>query len=625
VRPRSLTLGISDHYMSGAALVEDGRVISAVAEERLVRKKMVMGFPRLAIAEALRIADARPEEVERVAVGSRWGHFLNDYVDFSDGVFGVDEGPIRNLFLSVGSALSGLRSKVPALETLYYKLREPAFASRRARIRNVLREEYGLEGPVDFVSHHLAHAAGAYFASGFSDGLMVTLDGAGDGDSSHVYEVREGRWRLLHSIRSFDSLGDYYGYVTQLSGFKAGKHEGKITGLAAYGEPAYRDILDRFIRWEGDSIVNVGNAFRTAALKKLRRPLPEDFSREDLAASIQAVAEEIATRHVGHWQQKTGLSNVGLAGGVFANVKINQRIHELDGVDSVFVYPAMSDEGIAAGAALWNWWESNPSDGFPAKPKRCFDDVYLGPEFSDEEIEEALNEHEVQFTRPGDITGEVAELLAAGSVVARFSGRMEYGPRALGNRTIMYRPDERSVNGWLNERLRRTEFMPFAPAVLAEDAHLYFEGMAGAEDTARFMTITFNCTPLMRRDCPGVVHIDGTARPQLVHESDNPSYYAIIERFKELTGLSCVVNTSFNIHEEPIVCTPTDAVRVFQSGHLDVLAIGPFLARRVELRSEFGERARRPSKVHAVRASSVRSASGRRAERPSRGRPGLPR
>lgn len=589
-------LGLSDHFISGAAVVDDGRLVSAVAEERLARQKMVMGFPWKAISEALRIADIRPEDLDQVAVASQWGHFLGEYVDFSGGVFGVDEGVVRNLFFSVGSRLSGLRSKIPALEKLYYDLRKPAFQKRRDKIREVLAAEYGITCPVEFVSHHLSHAAGAFYASGFDQGLMVTLDGAGDGHSSHVYEVVDGVWSHLHSVPSFDSLGDYYGYVTQLSGFKAGKHEGKITGLAAYGEPSYRDILDEFIRFEEGSIVNVGNTFRHAALKKLRSALPDDFSMENLAATIQEVAEDIATRYVGYWRDKTGHSKIALAGGVFANVKINQRIHEIPGVSSVFVFPAMSDEGIAGGAALFQYWDSD--EGRAATPIRSFDHAYLGPEFTDSEIASALKENGVETTAPKDMASAVAELIAEGYVIARFNGRMEYGPRALGNRTIMYRPDEPSVNDWLNKRLGRTEFMPFAPLVLAEDADKYFIGLEGAEDTARFMTITFDCTDLMKETCPGVVHIDGTARPQLISQADNPSCYEIVKEFKRLTGLSCMVNTSFNIHEEPIVCTPQDAIRAFQDGHLDFLAIGPFLAKNPTANVEHVE-GQAVSEVHA--------------------------
>jgi carbamoyltransferase len=571
-------LGISDHFTSGAAVIVDGRVVAAVNEERLARKKMVMGFPRKSIAEVLRISGVSAQQLDGVAVASKLGHFLDDYVDLSNGVFAVDEGMLRNLFFFAGSHLSFLRTKLPIAERLYYDLRKPAFKRRQGRIREVLRNEFEINCPVEFVSHHFAHAAGAYYASGFVDGLMVTLDGAGDGHSSHVYDVTGGQWRLLHSVPSFDSIGDYYAYVTHLCGFKAGKHEGKITGLAAYGVPAYREVFDRFIRYEDGSMVNVGNCFRHGAVKKLVNALPKNFSKADLAATVQNVTEDIATNYVAYWMKKTGKQNIGLAGGVFANVKVNQRIQEMNGVNSVFVYPAMSDEGLAAGAALLAWSKSNGGT-FRCPQSKCFDHVYLGPEFSDREAAEGLKADQVEFNRPADMEFEVARLVGQGYVVARFAGRMEYGPRALGNRSILYRPDEPSVNDWLNKRLRRTEFMPFAPTALAEDADQYFMGLDGARDTARFMTITFDCTDLMRRTCPGVVHVDGTARPQLVSESDNPAYYRIVKEFKQMTGLSCIVNTSFNIHEEPIVCTPQDAIRAFKIGHLDFLAIGSLLAK----------------------------------------------
>ncbi|HEU4334339.1 MAG TPA: carbamoyltransferase C-terminal domain-containing protein, partial [Candidatus Eisenbacteria bacterium] len=177
---------------------------------------------------------------------------------------------------------------------------------------------------------------------------------------------------------------------------------------------------------------------------------------------------------------------------------------------------------------------------------------------------------------------DIADLIVDGYVVARVNGRMEYGPRALGNRSILYRPDEPEVNDWLNKRLRRTEFMPFAPSTLAEEADRSFANLEGARDTARFMTITFNCSDEMKRLCPGVVHVDQTARPQLVSEKDNPSYYKIIRAFKDRTGLTSIVNTSFNIHEEPIVCTPEDSIRAFKIGHLDILAMGPFIAKHPE-------------------------------------------
>jgi carbamoyltransferase len=563
-----------------------------VNEERLARMKMVMGWPRKSIADAMKIAGVEPKDLDCVAIASVWGHFLNEYVSFDRGVFGVDEGIVKNLFFSLGSRLSGLRTSVPVLERLYYDLRRPAFKHRQQMIQKSLREEFGITCPVKFISHHYCHAAAAYYASGYDDALLITMDGAGDGHSSHVYDVRNGKWQHVHSVPSFDSLGDYYAYVTHICGFTAGKHEGKITGLAAYGKPAYREILNRFIRYENGSMRNVGNAFRHAATKKLLGALPSDFSKADLAASVQQVSEEITTAFAGYWREKTGQRNIGLAGGVFANVKINQRVHELPGVESVFIYPAMSDEGIAAGAALIVYHKHKP-DGAP-RPEKCLDHVYLGWGYSDKEAAEAFDSVGIAYTRPANLEEEIARLIHQGYVVARHTGRMEYGPRALGNRSILYRPDDPSVNDWLNKRLKRTEFMPFAPSTLAEDAHEYYVGAKGALDTARFMTITFDCTEKMRELCAGVVHVDGTARPQLVSESDNPTYYRIIREYKRLTGNSSIVNTSFNIHEEPIVCTPEDAIRAFKQGHLDLLAMGPFLAKNPEA----------DARVRAVHASS---------------------
>jgi carbamoyltransferase len=590
-------LGISDHLTCGAAVIEDGRVLAAVNEERLVRKKMVLGFPRKAIAEVLSLAGIKPEELDRVAVASETGHFLNEYVDFDNGTYGIDEGILKGLFFSIGSQASFLRRKIPFIEDIYYTAKQPVFARRRRKVKEVLRDEFGITCPVAFVSHHLAHAAGAYHASGYEDALLVTLDGAGDGHSSHVYNAKGGKLCLVHSVPAFDSLGCYYAYATEVCGFKAGRHEGKLTGLAAYGKPSYREIFDRYFEYGNGSMCNIGNVYRQSAIKKLRSELPEDFSKADLASTIQLFSEEIASSYISHWRTRTGQRNIGLAGGVFANVKINQRIHQIEGVESVFVYPAMSDEGIAAGAALSEWAAQSPE--LAALGQKCFDHVYLGREFGETDISNALAADKVPYGKAEDPEEEIAELIAQGYVVARFNGPMEYGPRALGNRSILYRPDEPAVNDWLNKRLRRTEFMPFAPSILEEDAEKYLKDIGGARDTARFMTITFDCTDEMKESCPGVVHIDGTARPQLVSRRDNPSYYRIIEAFKRRTGIGCIVNTSFNIHEEPIVCTPEDAIRAFKDGHLDVLAIGPFVARNPEAEKRIAAKRRQGGKERA--------------------------
>jgi carbamoyltransferase len=244
----------------------------------------------------------------------------------------------------------------------------------------------------------------------------------------------------------------------------------------------------------------------------------------------------------------------------------------MDGVEGIFIHPNMGDGGCGTGAALLEW------GGRPeaVKPLR---DVYLGPEFSNDVIADALKRAQLAATMPRPISAAIARLLAEGKVVARFDGRMEYGPRALGNRSILYHAKEPAVNQWLNQRLGRTEFMPFAPATLSEHRHACYHHTDGAEYAAQFMTITFDCTEAMKRDCPAAVHVDGTARPQLVTKESNPGFYSILTEYYQLTGIPSVINTSFNMHEEPIVCTPDDAIRAFLQGNLDYLAIGDFLVR----------------------------------------------
>jgi carbamoyltransferase len=520
------------------------------------------------------IAGLKPSDIDQVAIATLNGHLINDYIEFK-GWFALKRSPIKQLFFAAGSRLSQFRNRTPILEKLYYGLRQPSFSHRRRALKKILSKEFDVHAPVRFIDHHYAHACSAYFSSGFDDALVVTIDGGGDGVSSQVYSAIAGRLEKLHQVSSFDSLGNYYAYVTHICGFQAGKHEGKITGLAAHGNPIYKDVLDELITYADGTIVNRGELFFESALEGISSALPDSWKREDLAASIQVQAEDVTRKYISHWLEKTGRKNIALAGGLCANVRVNQMIHELPGVEQVFIHPGMTDEGLPAGAALARYADLSPD---PAQiSTRCLDDVYLGPGYSDEEIVAELESVGVEYEHYSDIEEEVANLLADGLVVARFNGRMEYGPRALGNRSILYNPADWAVNEWLNKNLQRTEFMPFAPSIIEPEAARCFKNLEGAERTARFMTITFDCTSWMKENCAGVVHIDGTARPQIVSRDSNPSFYRIIEAYMRKTGLPCVVNTSFNMHEEPIVCTPSDAIRAWQMSKLDNLAIGSFL------------------------------------------------
>ncbi|MEE8104681.1 MAG: carbamoyltransferase C-terminal domain-containing protein [Planctomycetota bacterium] len=560
-------LGITDGDDAGAALVVDGKLVAAVNEERLNRMKMSIGFPRLAVAEVLRLGDVQPADVTQVAMAS----FLEVCVPESEpnkGWFhdasGV--GTIRN---AIASTLAKPLGNWAFARSVYRALKRLSMGRRRSHVSRLLGQA-GITAPVAYFDHHRCHAIASFAASGFEDAVSISLDGGGDGSSGHVYRMNGLTEELLHNVDSFDSIGNYYAYVTHLCGYRASIHEGKITGLSARGKPLHLDLLRELIDFEDGSIVNKGRVFFGSAIRTLRERLPQDWEHEDLAASIQTHLEEVVTKYMRHWIPKSGRRNVCLSGGVFANVLMNQRISDLEETDNVYVYPAMGDGGLASGAAIC----ASRDAGHAVEP---VSHVYLGSSFSDEEIESALKDSGLPYERHDPIENKMAELLKDGRVVARFNGAMEYGPRALGNRTIMYRTSERAVNDWLNKRLNRTEFMPFAPAVLAGEEDKLFMWNDGSASPARYMTITMECTEWMRERCPAVVHIDGTARPQVVEERTNPSFHKVLTNFHELTGVPVLVNTSFNMHEEPIVCTPGDAIRAFRLGRLDHLAIGPFL------------------------------------------------
>jgi carbamoyltransferase len=394
----------------------------------------------------------------------------------------------------------------------------------------------------------------------------------------------------LHRFAFPNSLGHFYEQVTSGLGFKPSRHEGKIVGLAAYGNPEHlrQVLLERFEYDNGDIRIRAGlNPFFV-------RALAGRFAKRDVAAAYQRVLEDVATATIHCWLKRTGLNHVAVSGGVHANVKLNQRIREIDGVESVFVYPNMGDGGCATGAAMLVF-DRSAFDGRPLA------DVYYGPDYSRADIETALRRAGLQYESVADIEERIAQLLTEDHIIGRFNGRMEYGPRALGNRSVLYPARDPEVNQWLNHQLGRTEFMPFAPAALASEAHRLFKNLSGCVKTAEFMTITFDCTDEMAQQCPAAVHVDGTARPQLVSERTNSSFYKILRGYYDRTGIPAIINTSFNMHEEPIVCTPDDAVRAFLLGNIDYLAIGSYLVPHPRLQENARERQRsRPEFQHVL-------------------------
>jgi carbamoyltransferase len=596
---------------STVTLVEDGRILYAAAEERFTRVKLQTGFPWQALQDGLDRTKTQPEDLavvtypflgweEETRLFERNLQRERDFLDDAENT--ATSVQLREASARVparAGTIPGLREPNEKMEkgfakTLAYRL----LASEGVVSRNVAKrlsdqwgreastfhrkwhvelesalDELGLLNRLKRIEHHDSHAANAYYTSGFDEALIVTLDGYGSGLAGSIAVGRNGRIERVHGVEFPHSLGTFYESVTSGLGFKPSRHEGKIVGLAAYGDPAVlRDVLlARFHREPGSfRIVESNNMY-------FARMLASEFPKIDVAAAYQHVLELVASEYVAYYLEQTGLTSVVLSGGVVANVKLNQRLRALPGVQRIFVHPNMGDGGCGTGAALLEF-PGNPRLGEPLA------DVFLGPDFSDEQIVDALARAQLPFDRYPVIEPKIAALIAAGKVVARFYGRMEYGPRALGNRSILYHAKEPSVNQWLNQRLGRTEFMPFAPATLSEQRHACYRNVDGADYAAQFMTITFDCTDEMKRSCPAAVHVDGTARPQLVTPTSNPGFHAILTEYHKLTGVPSVINTSFNMHEEPIVCTPDDAIRAFLQGNLDYLAIGDCLVAHPSMR-----------------------------------------
>jgi carbamoyltransferase len=540
-----------------ACLYVDGRW-RAIAEERLSRVKQHAGFPARALEALLAETGVRPRDI---------GHVVYPFLPWWGEASRMLAGYARDLpfTLGNGTAWGARRRHLRA----YAAWCLGAIRTHRRDHRELTRRlrALGLDGKLTRVEHHAAHAASAYLGSGFPHALALTLDWYGGGLSGSVSRCTPRGIERLHDVPYPHSLGLFYAQVTSALGFKASQHEGKIVGLAAYGDPGRLGdaLLDRF-RLHGG-----GFRYRSGMDEAPARHLAASVPREHVAAGYQRALETVVCAVAAHWLRQTGLRDLVLAGGVAANVKLNQRLAELDGVRRVFVHPNMGDGGTGVGAVLAFLF----ARGETASTEWATCD--LGPEFGDARMETALRAGGLEPVRSGQVAAEVAAALAEGRVVARFAGAMEYGPRALGNRSILCAATDPGINAWLNRRLGRTEFMPFAPVTLAEHCRERYRDVDRCLPAARFMTITCACTELMRRESPAAVHVDGTARPQILRREDNPGFHAILEEYRKLTGIPTLINTSFNMHEEPIVCTPEDAVRAFRQACLDDLAMGPFL------------------------------------------------
>jgi carbamoyltransferase len=580
-------LGISAFYHDSAAcLLRDGEIVAAAQEERFTRKKGDASFPAQAVRYCLNAAGIGVADLA--------------YVGFYDKPLLKFE---RILETYLGVAPRGFPS---------FRLAGPLWMKEKLFMDRDIRKALGYDGELLYAEHHESHAASAFFPSPFEQAAILTIDGVGEWATASCGVGRGSDFELLKELHWPDSLGLLYSAFTYYTGFKVNSGEYKVMGLAPYGEPKYVDlILHELIdlREDGSFTVNqryfnylTGLTMTNGAFDELfggppRVPESKLTQREmDLARSVQVVCEEIMMRMARTLHRETGMENLCLAGGVALNCVANGRLLREGPFKRLWIQPAAGDAGgaLGVGQLIWHRHCKQPRT---VKPDRdAMHGAYLGPEFSAEEVEAYLKSQGAPYERleHDRLRQRVAELLAAEKVIGWFDGRMEFGPRALGARSILGDPRSPRMQAQMNIKIKfREGFRPFAPSVLRERVSDYFE----LDCDSPYMLLVAPVKPerqipmtdgqrglwgidqlnVVRSDIPAVTHIDYSARIQTVSRDTHPNYYDLITEFERLTGCAVLVNTSFNVRGEPIVCTPADAYQCFMRTHIDYLVLGPFL------------------------------------------------
>ena len=585
--PPTYILGVSAYYHDSAAcLLRDGDIVAAAQEERFTRKKGDADFPKEAVAYCLASQDISPADLS--------------YVGFYDKPLLKFE---RILETYLATAPRGFRS---------FLLAGPLWIKEKLFTDRLLREALQYDGELLYGEHHESHAASAFFPSPFKEAAFLTMDGVGEWATASFGVGRGNDVEILREIHWPDSLGLLYSAFTYYTGFKVNSGEYKVMGLAPYGEPKYVDLILRELidlREDGSFRLNQayfnylsGLTMTSEAFDRLfggppRVPESKLTQKEmDLARSVQVVCEEVMLRTARTVHRETGLRQLCLAGGVALNCVANGRLLREGPFDDLWIQPAAGDAGGALGIAQLIWHRQCKQPRSVTSGRDTMHGAYLGPEYTDVEIERWLVEEGVyhqRLERP-ELFSQVAELLAHEKVVGWFNGRMEFGPRALGARSILGDPRSPRMQAQMNLKIKfREGFRPFAPSVLRERVSDYFELdsdspymlLVAPVEKSRQIPMTDTQRSLWgieqlnvpRSDLPAITHIDYSARIQTVSRDTNPDYYDLIAEFERVTGCAVLVNTSFNVRGEPIVCTPQDAYRCFMRTHLDYLVLGPFL------------------------------------------------
>jgi len=571
-------LGIHDGHTATACLFKDGKIIACISEERINRIKEWGGFPKLAIYEVLKIANISPSEIKAVGISSIFppirnvdeleAHILKKLAKLSINFIPkslIRNGNLRKLFLEI-----------------YEK-----FSDRKNYLKSEL-EKIGIKAKINIYEHHYIHAFTSHVLSKTRDeNLIITLDGSGDLLSGTISIGRKKDIIRISEISNYDSIGEFYMRITQFLGMKPLSHEYKVMGLSAYVDENDKyaietyNIFKNFFEVKDLKILNKTNAYKSSYLKLFKNKLLN--KRFDyIAFSSQKLLEDIVLELVRNAIRKTNIRNLVLGGGVFMNVKLNNKILMLDEVENLFIMPSCSDESLAVGCAI----KCAIDDGFDFDKVQFLEDIYWGSSYTNKEIEnsfENLNEAEFEIKYIEDIDEFVGELISENYIIARFKGRMEFGARALGNRSILANPSNLEVITKINKAIKQRDFwMPFAPTILYEDQDKYLINPKNHQ--AYYMIMAFYTKQEAHKHLISALHqYDLSARPQILIEKHNPDYYKLIKRFKQKTGIGGILNTSFNLHGDPIVMSPKDAIYTLKNSKLDGLAIENYLILRKKL------------------------------------------
>lgn len=558
-------LGISCYYHdAGAALVKDGQLVAAAEEERFNRKKHYSDFPTLAVQYCLKEAGITIDDV--------------DYIGFY-------EKPL----VKFQRILETILAQWPRTYMSWVKAM-PIWLLTKLRIGSTIQNELGVDKEIYYCQHHLSHAASAFLVSPFEKAAIITADGVGEWTTTG-WGVGEGsEIHIKKEIRFPHSVGLLFSAITAYLGFRVNDAEWKVMGLAPYGEPKYLDKFRELVDLRDDGSFRLNMKYFaygysttrsfTSEWEKLfgrpQRPRETELDQfhSDIAHSGQKMVEEIMVKMANHVHKETGMDNLCIAGGVGLNCVANWRILQETGFKDIYIQPAAGDSGGALGTAfyLYNTVLKNPR-------QFVMRHAYWGPSFSDEEILAAVNERELSyeyFDREEDLLNKTAEMIDNGKVIGWFQGRLEFGPRALGARSLVADARNPKMKDIINAKVKfREAFRPFAPSVLKEHAHEYFEMPEGMD--APFMLLVPKVRKEMHQVLPAITHEDGTGRVQTVTDQDNGRYYRLIKAFGDRTGVPVVINTSFNVRGEPIVCTPKDAVHTFLNTGIDAVVMGNYV------------------------------------------------